>query len=220
MHHVLGYDLLFSPGLRLKIEAYYQYLYHIPIIDDPNSTYSRINSLFGIPDSALVSKGKGYNKGVELTLEKFYSNNYYFLLTGSLFDSKYKAGDGKTYNTYFNTGYQANVLAGKDFKVGNTRQNIFSLNFKTLTRGGFRYTSMAAEPFAQQMPYHLRFDLGIKYRKNNSRYSWILSLDVQNVASRKNVIEYEIGVTPNHERVLRPQEGLGIVPVLNLKVEF
>jgi hypothetical protein len=43
---------------------------------------------------------------------------------------------------------------------------------------------------------------------------------VQNVANRKNVIEYEIGVTPNHERALRPEEGLGIVPVLNLKVQF
>jgi hypothetical protein len=220
MHHVLGYDLLFLPGLRLKIEAYYQHLYHVPIIDNPNSTYSRINSLYGVPDSALASKGKGYNKGIELTLEKFYSNNYYFLLTGSLFDSKYKAGDGKTYNTYFNTGYQANFLAGKDFKVGNTRQNIFSLNFKALTRGGFRYTPIAAEPYAKQMPYYLRFDLGLKYRKNNPRYSWILSLDVQNIANRKNVLEYESGITPNNEWVLRPKEGLGIVPVLNLKIEL
>lgn len=220
MHHVLGYDLSFSPDLRLKAEAYFQNLYHVPIIDNPNSTYSRINSLHGMPDSALVNKGKGYNKGIELTLEKFYAKNYYILLTGSLFDSKYKAGNGKKYNTYFNTGYQSNFLIGKDFKTGITGQNIFSLNFKALVHGGFRYTPVNAETYSAHLPYYLRFDLGMKYRKNNPGYSWILSLDVQNITNRKNVVEYETGVTPDNRTVLRPEEGLGIVPVLNLKIEF
>ena len=140
LHNVIGYDLTIQQDLRLKAEAYYQYLFNVPVTSNPGSTYSVINSLYEIPDSAFHNTGKGYNKGIEFTLEKFYSNNYYFLVTGSWFNSKYKDGNGQIYNTYYNTSYQTNLLAGKDFKVGKTEQNIFSFNFKTLLHGGFRYT--------------------------------------------------------------------------------
>jgi len=235
MHHVIGYDLSIRQDLRLKVEAYYQYLYAVPVTANPGSTYSRINSEYGIPDSTLVNDGTGYNKGIEVTLEKFYANRYYFLATGSLFDSKYKPANGQTYNTYFNSKYQANLLVGKDFKVGKSGQNIFSINFKTLTRGGFRYTpkqmgttpsgqhylySVASDTYTQQMPYYLRFDLGLKYRRNNPRYSWIISLDIQNLTNRKNVISYESMIGPNNQIVPNPDTGIGIIPVLNFKVEF
>ena len=85
MHHVVGYDLSVRPDLRVKVEAYYQYLYDVPVSANPGSTYSRLNSEHGIPDSTLQNNGKGYNKGIELTVEKFYADNYYFLATGSAF---------------------------------------------------------------------------------------------------------------------------------------
>ncbi len=46
--------------------------------------------------------------GVELTIENFLNDGYYFLLTTSLFDSKYKGGDGITRNTAFNGNYVFN----------------------------------------------------------------------------------------------------------------
>jgi len=237
LHQVIGYDLSLREDLRLKVEAYYQYLYDVPVGANAANTYSRINDLFGIPNSNLQNKGKGYNIGIDLTLEKFYSDNYYFLVTGSVFDSKYKPANGQTYNTYFNTNYQANLLAGKDFKVGGNHQHIFSLNFKTLTHGGFRYTPEAlakttndiiytypitSETYEKQTPYYLRMDLGLKYRRNNPSYSWIISLDVQNITNRQNVITYNYMVAPNNRDELVPiaQTSIGIVPVLNFKVEF
>jgi hypothetical protein len=236
MHHVVGYDLSIRQDLRIKLEAYYQYLYDVPVTTNPAGTYSRINSLYGIPDSTLQNNGKGYNKGIEATLEKFYADDYYFLATGSLFDSKYKPANGQTYDTYFNTKYQANFLAGKDFKSGRARQNIFSLNFRALIRGGFRYTpryhgttpdgvhylyTVASETYSQQMPDYLRFDVGMKYRRNNRRYSWIISLDIQNCTNRQNVVDYEFLITPaDHQVVNDPVTGIGIVPILNFKVEF
>ena len=162
-----------------------------------NSIYSILNTVNGIEDSAYVNKGKGYNKGIELTIEKLLSQNYYFLLTGSLFDSKYKPANGKKYNTYFNTGYQLNLLAGKDFITGRSKQHIFSINAKAIVHGGFRYSlaKIAADsngryylyyPIEEtgmgQTPRYVRFDAGFKFRKNNRRYSWVLSLDIQNVS--------------------------------------
>lgn len=235
MHHVLGYDLSLSKNLRIKVEAYYQYLYDVPVMDDTAISFSIINSLRGIDDSAYVNKGKGYNKGIEITLEKFFSENYYFLLSGSVFDSKYKPANGKKYNTYFNTGYQVNGLAGKDFKVGRSKQNIFSMNIKAGVHGGFRYSPARLgtnsngqaylyfpieETYTGQAPRFMQFDAGLKFRKNNRRYSWILSLDVQNFTNRENILNQEFGISREGSIRMLPQADLGIIPILNLKVEF
>jgi len=83
MHHALAYDLSLSKDLPLKLEAYYQYLYDVPVANDSSSTLSALNIVDRLTDSAFVNKGKGYNKGIEITLEKFFSDDYYFLLTGT-----------------------------------------------------------------------------------------------------------------------------------------
>jgi hypothetical protein len=235
MHHVLGYDIALTKNLRLKAEAYYQYLYHVPVIDNINSTYSILNTLNGVADSAYVNKGKGYNKGFELTLEKLFSQNYYFLLTGSLSDSKYKPVNGKKYNTYFNTGYQVNLLAGKDLITGKSKQQIFSINAKVIVHGGFRYSpaKMAVDsnglyylyyPIEEtgtgQTPRYVRLDAGFKFRKNNRHYSWILSLDIQNLTNRENILSYEFLKGGNNSVHAEATDDRGIIPILNLKVEF
>jgi outer membrane receptor protein involved in Fe transport len=234
MHHVLGYNISLTKNLHIKAEAYYQYLYHVPVSDDPASTFSLINSLNRMGDSAYVNKGKGYNKGIEITVERSFADNYYFLFTGALFDSKYKPANGNTYNTRFNTIYQANWLAGKDFKMGQSKQQIFSVNARAVVHGGFRYTpayigddngrpylySLSAETNSLQIPRFLRFDAGLKFRQNNRRYSWIISLDIQNITNRENILDYEPVISPNHTIFYSPDTDLGIIPILNLKVEF
>jgi outer membrane receptor protein involved in Fe transport len=77
----------------------------------------------------LVNDGTGRNYGLELTLEKYFSRNYYFLVTGSLFDAKYEGSDGIERNTPFNGRYVVNALAGREFHVGR-RDNVLSLNWK------------------------------------------------------------------------------------------
>jgi hypothetical protein len=156
------------------------------------------------------------------------------MLTGSLFDSKYTAANGVKYNTRFNSKYQANLLAGKDFKTGRSGQNIFSVNVRAMLHGGFRYTPVQVgnnngrpylyflpeDTYTLQTPRFIRFDAGLKFRKNNRRYSWILSLDVQNITNRENVTEYNPQVAPNNSLFMQPETDLGIIPILNLKVEF
>ncbi len=227
MHNVIGYDLAINKFLHLKSEIYYQYLFNVPVKENSQSSESILNLQYGIPDTTYSNTGKGYNKGFELTVEKNYSNNYYFLVTASFYDSKYRAGDGKLYNTYFNGKYSTNWLAGKDFYTGRTKQDIFGVNIKILLRGGFRYTGLLltsngiqfTEPFSEQSPSFFSLDMGLRYRRNYSKYSWIISLDVQNILDHKNILYYR----PQYFRTmifLNPAEGLGIIPVLNFKVQF
>jgi hypothetical protein len=88
----------------------------------------------------LVNTGTGVNYGVDFTLERFLKNNFYYLFTASVFDSKYKGGDGVEHSTRYNKGFVFNVLAGKEFYVGRSKTNILGINARFSVTGGQRTT--------------------------------------------------------------------------------
>jgi hypothetical protein len=230
---VSGLDLAITSDIRLRLEAYNQKLFDIPIVNKTTSTYSAINTSEELPSSDLTNKGLGYNRGIELTLEKSFSKNYYFLLTMSLYKSKYKPGDGNWYNTYYNTTFVSNFLAGKDFYFGRNKRNSIGINTKYLIRGGYRYTPVdvtksikskriiydPSQTYGVQLPDFIRIDGGINFRRNNSGFSWIVMVDVQNISNRKNVFRKRFSYQ-NGEVVTSNVYSIGVVPVVNLRVEF
>ncbi len=65
------------------------------------------------------------------------------MYTSSIFESKYKGGDGIQRNTRFNRNYTFNYLFGKEFKVGKAENaNKFGLSFKVVHLGGNRQYSL------------------------------------------------------------------------------
>lgn len=139
-HFVLGYEKRFSTYLVGKIEAYYQYLYNLPVENSDTSNYATINEGIDYKYVELVNKGSGENYGVEISLERFFDKNFYFLINGSLFDSKYKALDGVWRNTRYNNNYIVNILFGKEFRnVGKKHNQVLALNTKVFFEGGERY---------------------------------------------------------------------------------
>ena len=236
-HYVIGYDNMLREDLHLKVEAYYQDLYDVPIgyqagIEDPRyATYSMLNYEDGIVDVPLVNNGTGRNYGLELTLEKFFTKNYYFMLTSSLFESKYTPLDGKEYNTRFNGNYIVNALAGKEFQVGKSKTNVWGINARMLLSGGNRTTPIDLErskeegfpiyewdkPYSERLGSYFRTDIRISYRRNKPRHSSIISLDIQNVTNHQNIFSayYDFN-TQNIEKNYQ----LGLIPVLNYRIEF
>lgn len=201
-HYVLTYDWNLSETLRLKAEAYYQELSNVPV-ERKASPFSAINTgvSFGPSDKVnLVNNGTGKNYGIELTLERFFSKGYYFLVTTSLFDSKYKGSDDVERNTAYNTQYVVNALGGKEFRVGRNR-NFLSLNLKVTTIGGRYLTplnfaasqaqgqAVYSESLAyseKQIPY-FRTDFRVAYRKEYKRSTLEFALDLQNVTGNQNI---------------------------------
>jgi hypothetical protein len=103
-HFVAGYEYQFNSHFRARAEAYFQYLFDVPVENDIYSTRSLLNviDIFDMLESGVVvNKGRGKNIGVDLTIEKNFNRNYYFLLTTSVFDSKYRALNKVWYNTRF-----------------------------------------------------------------------------------------------------------------------
>lgn len=235
-HYVISYDRMFGNDFHLKLETYYQQLRNVPIspafyTDPEKQVLSGLNVNDGFTTDSLVSNGTGRNYGLEITFEKFFTQNYYFLFTSSLFQSKYKGSDGVERNTRFNNQYIFNVLGGKEFKVGKDKNNLIGLNMKAVWVGGNRYTPANLEEsfnqgeavyywdqaFVPKVDDYFRIDLRISYRKNKRKHSSVLSLDIQNVTNRENIYTQYFD---EDDMKLEKVTQLGLLPVLNYRLEF
>lgn len=231
VHLVLGYDWVFYEDMRLKMEGYFQYLYDVPVNADSGSTESVLNFSAGFAHSPFVNKGLGRNYGLELTIEKFFSKNYFFLVTASVFNSEYTMGDGIWRNTRFNGNYMLNVLGGYELKFGKQKQSSWSINSRIIWRGGNRYIPvdlnesiaqgrevlLEGEAYVEKLPDFFRWDLSTAVKFNFKKWAFSVSLEVQNVINRKNINRY--GYDPYLQQI-RIDYMFGIMPVFNFKFEF
>lgn len=230
-HFVLGYDYLISSEFRFKAETYYQYLFNVPIRKTASS-FSMLNhgSDFAMPlIDNLENKGTGYNYGLELTLEKFFSDNYYFLITTSIFDSKYRGSDNILRNTAFNSNYTINALAGREFNVG--RNNIITISGKISTAGGRRYSpvdreasqqrntirTIDSEAWSLQFPTYFKMDARIGYKLNTKSVTQEWALDVINITNQKNILNQ--AWDPKLNDVVNEYQ-LGIFPMILYRIQF
>lgn len=226
-HFVLGYNIQPFEEWRIKTEVYYQTIYNVPVTSY-SSSYSMLNtgSTFkaDLQDS-LTNKGTGKNYGIELTIERFFSKGYYGLFTSSLYTSKYTGSDGVERNTAFNGKYVFNILAGKEWKVGNSKRNKFSTDFKFTNAGGRAYTpidltaskllqreQLSTDAYSSYYENYYRLDVKVGYTLNSGKrnISQSFTLDLQNVTNHKNMFSqsyddrsqsisttYQLGFFPN-----------------------
>jgi hypothetical protein len=231
-HFVLGYDNRLSENLYLKAELYYQQLYDVPIDGSEDGVYSIINQFEWFSREPMVNEGKGYNYGLELTLEKYFSKDYYFLLTGSLFESRYKAGDGKWRNTRFNNGYVVNALGGKEFNIGRADRNRkLIISLKANYGGGYWYTPVDLEASRErghtvpdesqylsiQTDDVLRVDLKIGLRRERPKSTHLIELDIQNVTNSQTL--GGVYYNPQIDDIDK-WTSVGIIPNINYRIQF
>ena len=105
-----------------------------------DSSYSVLNRNTFYVEDALVNKGNGRNYRIDVTFEKYMTKGFYYMITASVFDSKYKGGDGVWHNTKFNRNYVLNGLIGKEWMIGRDKRDVLSVNLKLTYQGGDRYS--------------------------------------------------------------------------------
>lgn len=230
-HFVLGYDWRINQSARVKIETYYQRILNAAIDAEESSAYSILNegANFGVfTPEYLKSTGTGYNYGVELTLERFLNKGYYFLITASLFDSKYKGSDGLTHNTAFSSNYVMNGLVGKEFVFGNAK-SLKSLGFdiKTVYSGGKRATPWHAvyntntqqyekeyyedQAFDLRLRDYFKTDFTIRFKLNKFGFTQEWAIEVTNLFDNKNIYGEKFN-TRTGEGSFTNQLGRMIIP--------
>jgi len=226
-HVVLGYDQRLGDVHRLKLELYSQHLLDVPVIVD--SSFSMINFEQDFTfNERLINGGAGRNYGIELTLERFLQDGFYWLVTGSAFRSRYRGGDGMWRSSRFDRKFSADALFGKEITVHG--RNLLGLNGRMILMGGRRRSpvdvpaSLAREEvvfdhlraFVDKEPDLLLFDVTLTYRRNHSRFSEVWALQVKNLLGAKEVLwDYNFET----ERVEEVKEGFPL-PVVSYKIEF
>jgi hypothetical protein len=237
-HLVTGYERILGPKLRLRLEAYGQYLFNVPVETRPGSSYSSLNqgSTFGrnFPDT-LQNTGTGYNYGLELSLEKGFSHGFYALFTASGFDSKAAGNDGVYRNTDYNTQYAVNLLFGYEKKIG--KYSTFTGGFKVTTIGGKLYSLVDTaasnalgdmvvidnQRNSQRFQSYFRTDLKLGVRINAKRLTHEIALDLVNVTGAKNILSLTYSSDLAAQGVAYPfytQYQLGFLPIFYYRVDF
>lgn len=237
IHNVIGYDLSPSQNLHIKAEVYYQYLYQVPI-DIYSSSFSLLNQGSGFnrifPDT-LTNKGTGKNYGIELTAEKFFSKDFFFMITASVYDSKYTGSDGVERNTDFNGNFGLNGLLAKEYKIGRNKNSVLTTGTKITYAGGTRYTPADTAASAmesalvgidslrnsRQFKNYFRWDIKIGFRANRKKITHEIGLDLINILNTKNVLGliYSPNVK-NPTDVIRQEYQLGFLPLFYYRIDF
>lgn len=229
-HFVFGYDRMLGENLRLKVEPYFQYLYNAPVQQD--STYSILNFKQDWAfNRELHNSGKGYNVGIDITFERFLKNNFYYLVTGSVFDSKYRDDLGKWRDTRYNRNFSVNLLVGKEFIFGREDNKIFGINGRFTMYGGERRHPVDIEKtmakrsaefdenraFETQDPSSYILNISLTYRVNRKRYSSVWALQVLNVLGSKITSDPEYNYKTNS--IEDPSIAV-VVPSISYKIMF
>jgi len=210
-HFVVGYDKMFTKNLHFKMEAYYQYLYNVPVEREP-SYYSLLNAGANFAAdlrSDLVNEGTGENYGIDLTIEKYLTKNWYMMLTGSLFDSKYTASDNVERHTRFSTNFTTSSLGGYVYQI--TDKLSIDANATITFSGGLRNVPInLAESinegeevydeynaYSKREPNYFRADLRIALRQNGNKFSQEWGFDFTNITNRDNVFSQRFDAKAN-----------------------
>jgi hypothetical protein len=231
-HAVLSYNIALDENHKLKAEVYFQHLYNVPLGTYQDSTFSLLNSDYGFITSELQSSGLGRNYGLEITFDRALKNGLYYLVSGSLFESKYQAMNGNWYDTKFNTNFTIAATGGKEWTLKNVeKRRTVGLNIKSVVTGGLRYTPLDlsttvngeypetdfSQAFSQSLPAYFRLDAKLSLKRNYKKVTSTVSLDLQNALNRK-IVGGQYFDTERNELVYWHLPG--ILPILSYKLSF
>lgn len=230
-HFVLGYGLRMGDHWNLKAEAYYQHLYAIPVTAGRSTTFSMINQDDNYVLDALVNNGRGRNMGMELTLERFWTDQFYVLTTISLYDSRYRPSDGVWRNTRFNSNAMTTALVGREWTIRGSRTHTIAADLKLMYGGGVRVTpidlvrsaaanrqiNIPSRIYDEKLPSFFRTDLQGEWRVQYGRRTGAFIIGVQNLTGRRNPVRHYYDVA---RKSVQYGYLLGRIPVAGYKVDF
>ena len=224
-HFVLGYEKRINKNMMVKLKTYYQKLYNLPVANSDTNLFATINEGLEFQYVDLINKGSGENYGIELTVERFFNKNYYYLVNASVYNSTYKALDDIERNTRFNGNYLVNFLFGKDFpKLGKKHNKTISFNSRAFIGGGKKIIpllrgadgNLAVDPASNRYyDYSKAYERGIDdiyqitmsvgYKINKRKITHELFLNIDNTTNNRGRLTeyYDLG-KPGYVGHMRP----------------
>lgn len=233
-HFAAAYRREFTASLVFQAEAYYQQLLAVPVDTLPGSAFSALNAMeaFRIWDYRFTDTGSGRNYGLDLSLQQFILDKYYFIAAASLYRSLYTAADGLERPTRFDGRYLLNLTGGREFTKQKAKKVVVrGVNAHLLWMGGYRgapvdvarsvemgytvYDESNGYPITQED--YFRIDLRFYQKWNRVGRNSTLSVDLQNATGRENfAFEYYDFV----QEKVQVKRQLGLIPIASWRLEF
>ncbi|MFV0332414.1 MAG: TonB-dependent receptor [Dysgonomonas sp.] len=230
-HLMLTYNYKINDNTHIKVEPYIQFLYDVPVMAD--SSYSVLNRRDFWVEDPLINEGKGKNFGVDITFEKYMTKGLYYMITASLFDSRYCGGDGIWHNTRYNRNYIINGLIGKEWMLGHNKQNVLSVNLKLTLQGGERYSPVdeqatLADPdkevlydetkaFSKQLSPMLLVSSSISYKINRKKVSHEFAIQSVNITRSNEFYGHDYNTKTN---TIEKNYGKTVLTNVSYKIQF
>jgi hypothetical protein len=230
-HLIMAYDQVVGKSLKFHIEAYNQSMFDVPVAVEAGSAYSILNDVDGYATQTLTSDCKAENIGLDITLEKAFAGGSFFMINGSIFDSKYADREGNEHDSRYNSNYSTTFIGGKEWSL--KKNSTLQVGLKLIYNGGARITPLLegvdadaetppwdwSRPYEERVAPYFRPDFRIQYRRDNPNTAWTLALDVQNVINRKNEDVLDRNYDPDtNSWVSRNQSGL--TPILSFQIDW
>lgn len=226
-HFIVGYEKMFGDDIQVKSEVYFQKINNLPVSENPQKYWPP--SFGDLYQDTLANIGESRNYGIELTVQKFFTNSYYLMFTSSVFDAKYKPANGEWFNSKYNTNYASNLIGGKEFKWGTNK--LIGLNAKAVWYGGKRMLPldldasieqgkavyMLSKTYSKKGPDYFRIDLGFNIHFFKEKSEHIVSLNIQNATNHQNILSEEYNpITQSLDHYYLT----GFLPIMQYRVEF
>lgn len=228
VHFIAGIEYMFSLDTKFSLEVYDKEYSSLPmepmdpvlfVIDDGRSMHHFRRY------TDLTDTGKAWSRGIELLIQKKLAKDFYGLLSGTYFRSRYRDLTGEWRNRIYDNRYIFSLIGG--YKPGD----IWELSVRWTYAGGVPYT-----PF--DIPESSAVNAGIidTGRINEARYPAYHSLNIRadrrfffgnsslvsyisiwNAYNRENVAMYYWDEVKNEQGTYLQWS---LIPIIGLEYEF
>jgi len=230
-HFVISYRAMLPKDFKITTELYSQNISRSLVQKNKESNFWILNASDGYPGiTDMIATGRGFNKGIDLTLEKLFYSTYFLMITGSSYDAKYETFAGDVFSSSFNDRFGTTLTFGREFNL--KRKRVIQAGFRGMYNGGFLYTEPDSVKSAEYMTYipkysetnkleapaYRRLDARISYRYSGKKTSGQVALDIQNATGYANVSRAYYNIITRQIELQR--RGTGFTPIVSWKMEF
>jgi outer membrane receptor protein involved in Fe transport len=224
----LGQQYGLREGLSLSTEVFYHQLRKVAAAGADNPFHA-LSLLDDLPLRVLTPKGEARIGGLTTQLHQQFRRGYVYRLNGSLLHSRQQIAE-TSQRLRYDPGWASTLVLGREWRKEKEnivrRMGVFT---RSSLRGGHHLPLLDAAASQQsmrtrwdysssrQLPAYFTLDIRLSHIREKTNYTRTWSLDLQNMAARKNLAGYY------YDRLLqeeKPLNQMGLIPILAYRVEF
>lgn len=213
-HYIAGVEYRLGYDTKLGIEIYHKELSDLKF--DPDSS------------NLLINSGSGYAQGIELALQKKFTEGFVGSASYSYSISKRRDYDfDNLYDFEFDRPHILNLLAGVEigsgWQIGAKFQYASGNPFTPVVgviKKGDKYFVIEGAKNSERYPDFHKLDIRIDKQFVFNTWSFSVYLDLWNAYNRDNVVSYSSKANSDGTITTTPRYDLGLAPILGFTAKF